>query len=103
VTVPTLARQQRGYVIMKAYSVLVEQEDYWFIGRVLGREGVTTQGRSLDELVFMLREAILLMWREKDVQLELLVPGKAVTSFEGRKKAQIAKPRRQSKKPAPAN
>ena len=87
----------------KLYHVLIEQEDDWFIGRVLEREGVTTQGRSLDELVFMLRDAIFLMWREKDVQLELLVPGKAVTSFERRKKSRKAtKLRIQSKKPAPA-
>ena len=67
---------------MKLYHVLVEQEDEWFIGRVLEREGITTQGRSLDELVFMLRDAIALMWNDKDVQLELVVPGKAKTSFE---------------------
>jgi predicted RNase H-like HicB family nuclease len=87
---------------MKLYHVQIEQEDDWFIGRVLEREGVTTQGRSLDELVFMLRDAIFLMWREKDVQLELLVPGKAVTSFERRKRSQTAKPRIHSKKPVSA-
>lgn len=67
---------------MKLYHVTVEQEDNWFIGRVLEREGLTTQGRSLDELVYMVRDAIALMWNEKDVQLELLVPSKTVTSFE---------------------
>lgn len=82
---------------MKLYHVLVEQEDDWFIGRVLEREGITTQGRSLDELVFMVRDAIKLMWNEKNVQLELLVPEEAITSFErrraGRNAARTSKPR----------
>jgi predicted RNase H-like HicB family nuclease len=59
---------------MNLYHVLVTQEDRWLIGRVLEREGITTQGRSLDELVFMVRDAIRLMWNEKAVQLELVVP-----------------------------
>lgn len=70
---------------MKVYHVQVEQEDAWFIGRVLEREGVTTQGRSLDELVYMVRDAIGLMWNEKNVQLELVVPREAMTSFEQRR------------------
>ncbi len=61
---------------MKLYHVLVEQEDDWYIGRVLERGGVTTQGRTLDELVLMLRDAIEALWREKNVQLELLLPPK---------------------------
>jgi predicted RNase H-like HicB family nuclease len=63
---------------MKIYHVQISQEDKWFIGRVLEREGITTQGRTLDELVFMIRDAIELMWNERDVHLELLVPGKAI-------------------------
>jgi len=59
---------------MKLYHVLIAREDRWLIGRVLEREGITTQGRSLDELVFMVRDAIRLMWNEKGVQLELVVP-----------------------------
>jgi hypothetical protein len=59
---------------MKLYHVLVTQEDRWLIGRVLEKEGITTQGKSLDELVFMVRDAIRLMWDEKSVQLELVVP-----------------------------
>lgn len=59
---------------MKLYHVPVEQEDNWFVGRVLERPGVTTQGRTLDELVFMVRDAIAAMWDEKDVQLELILP-----------------------------
>jgi predicted RNase H-like HicB family nuclease len=59
---------------MKLYHVAVEQEDDWYIGRVLERGGVTTQGRTLDELVIMLRDAIELMWEETDSYLELVVP-----------------------------
>jgi predicted RNase H-like HicB family nuclease len=71
---------------MKCYHVLVEQDDQWFIGQVLERDGVITQGRSLDELLFMLRDAIALMWREKNVQLEFIIPNGAITSFERRKR-----------------
>jgi len=77
---------------MKLYHVLVEQEDKWFIGRVLEREGLTTQGRSLDELLFMVRDAIELMWNEKGVELEFVVPGKALTARE-RRQAQPASKR----------
>jgi predicted RNase H-like HicB family nuclease len=79
---------------MKLYHVLVEQEDKWFIGRVLEREGITTQGRSLDELVFMVRDAIAQMWNETTVQLELLIPNSAITAFERRKLSKS--PRRQA-------
>ena len=58
---------------MKLYHVTVVQEDDWYVGRVLERCGVTTQGRTLDELVFMLRDAIEALWNEKDVQLEMLL------------------------------
>lgn len=71
---------------MKLYHVRVEQEDKWFVGRVLERGGITTQGRTLDELIFMVRDAIELMWNEKGVELELFVPGKTVTAYERRKK-----------------
>lgn len=68
------------------YHVQVTQEDDWFIGRVLERDGVTTQGRSLDELVFMIRDAIELMWRERDVHLELIVPGGTKTKSRKRRR-----------------
>jgi predicted RNase H-like HicB family nuclease len=71
---------------MKLYHVQVAQEDEWFIGRMLELEGITTQGRSLDELVFMVRDAIALMWNERDVQLELIVPQKARTTFERKRR-----------------
>lgn len=61
---------------MKVYHVEIVQDDGWYVGRVMDRPGVTTQGRSLDELVFMLRDAIALMWREKHVHLELVLGSK---------------------------
>ena len=76
---------------MKLYHVLVEQEDKWFIGRVLEREGITTQGRSLDELLFMVRDAIELMWNERGVELEFVVPGRALTALERRKAMPVSK------------
>ena len=84
---------------MKLYHVLVEQEDKWFIGRVLEREGITTQGRSLDELLFMVRDAIELMWNEKGVELEFVVPGGALTARERRKAPPAAKRRTARKRP----
>ena len=59
---------------MKHFHVAVIRDEGWFVGRVLDRPGVTTQGRTLDELVLMLRDAIELMWRVKDAHLELILP-----------------------------
>ena len=88
---------------MKFYHVAVEQDDGWFIGRVLDREGITTQGRSLDELLYMVRDAIELMWDERGVQLELIIPNKAVTAFERRKHAApLKKPKAPRRRPARA-
>jgi predicted RNase H-like HicB family nuclease len=82
---------------MKLYHVMVEQDEGWFIGRVLEREGITTQGRTLDEPVYMVRDAIALTWDEKQVQLELLVPSEAKTSFETRRNGSRRKAGRTSK------
>lgn len=58
---------------MTLYHVAVHREDKWYVGRVLERTGVTTQGRTLDELVSMLRDAIKTLWGEDDVHLELVL------------------------------
>lgn len=58
---------------MSSYHVLVQEEDGWYIGRVLERSGITTQGRTLDELVLMVRDAIKLMWNEGNAALELVL------------------------------
>jgi predicted RNase H-like HicB family nuclease len=76
---------------MKLYHVNVEEDEGWFIGRVLEREGITTQGRSLDELIYMVRDAIELMWNERGVQLELLIPSNAVSAFERRRRAKTTR------------
>ena len=83
---------------MNLYHVLVEREDKWFVGRVLERHGVTTQGRSLDELVFMVRDAIELMWNEKDVQLELVVPSRTLTSPNRRRASGSGNTRRKARR-----
>ena len=85
---------------MKQYHVLVDQEDGWFIGRVLERDGVTTQGRTLDELVFMIRDAVQLMWNERSVQLELLIPSGAVVKGKPGKPSSDGKARRSTKRAA---
>ncbi|MDO8630889.1 MAG: hypothetical protein Q7R41_10385 [Phycisphaerales bacterium] len=64
---------------MKLYHVAVHREDNWYIGRVLERAGLTTQGRTLDELVEMLRDAIEALWAEKAVQLELILMADVAT------------------------
>lgn len=58
---------------MTLYHVAVHREDKWYVGRVLERAGVTTQGRTLDELVSMLRDAIKTLWAEDNVHLELVL------------------------------
>jgi predicted RNase H-like HicB family nuclease len=71
---------------VKVYHVEVIRDDEWYVGRVMDRPGVTTQGRSLDELVFMLRDAIELMWHERTVHLELAIGSKVrVPSSRARK------------------
>ncbi len=68
---------------MKVYHVEVIRDEDWYVGRIMDRPGVTTQGRSLDELVFMLRDAIALMWREKNVHLELSIGSKVLVAHAG--------------------
>jgi hypothetical protein len=63
---------------MKLYQVAVHRVDQWYVGRELERSGVTTQARTLGELVFMLQDAFEVPRGERDVQLELvLAPGAA--------------------------
>jgi predicted RNase H-like HicB family nuclease len=62
---------------MSVYHVQVIFDDGWYVGRVLERPGITTQGKTLDELVAMLRDAIEGAWGEKGVGLELVLPAAA--------------------------
>ena len=46
----------------KSYHVLVQRDEDWYIGHVLDREGVTTQGRTLEEFrLYIAKLAILLL------------------------------------------
>lgn len=80
---------------MKVLHVKVEQDDGWFIGQGLEEPGIITQGRSLDELVFMLRDAVEAMFDQKDVEIELLLSprlkfGKTTSRKTSRKPAKVA-------------
>jgi len=57
---------------------------------VLERPGITTQTRTLDGLVEMLRDAIRELWREKSVALELLTPARESGVGEVKKKRRKA-------------
>ena len=59
---------------MRVYHVAVEQEDDWYCARALEDAAVFTQGRTLDEIVENVREVVELLYQDKDVQIELLVP-----------------------------
>lgn len=84
---------------MSLYHVLVTKEDRWYIGRVLERQGVTTQGRTLDELVLMLRDAIDLMWHERNPSLELVLSGKLAVNAKATR-GRTRKPLRTKRKAA---
>ncbi|MGH7214237.1 MAG: type II toxin-antitoxin system HicB family antitoxin [Tepidisphaeraceae bacterium] len=79
---------------VKVYHVQLQHDQGWYVGRILERAGVTTQGRTLDELVYMVRDAIALMWGEKNVHLELIVSPEITGLPKGRKRpARRAVPR----------
>lgn len=66
---------------MKTCDVKVIGHSRWFIAEVAGlrafsdgKGGVVTQGRDLDELAFMVRDAIELLTDEKDFDIQLLLP-----------------------------
>lgn len=75
---------------MKSYHVKVEIDNGWYVGRVLERPGITTQARTLDGLVEMLRDAIKELWRERSVALELLMPARVAGSGDTKKKRRKA-------------
>ena len=59
---------------MKVYHVMLEREDDWFSASAMEDPAVFTQGKSLDEIIANIREVADLMYGEKDVQVELIVP-----------------------------
>jgi len=65
----------------KSYKVKVTYDAGWYVGEVAGlraftggKGGVITQGRDLDELAFMVRDAVALLTDETDIALQLLLP-----------------------------
>lgn len=60
---------------MKIYHVIVESaEDGWLAAHALEDDSVHTQGRTLDEITANIREVADLLYGEKEVQVELVVP-----------------------------
>lgn len=72
---------------MSCYHVEVKQDGAWYVGRVLERGGVVTQGKSLDELTYMVRDAIVAMWGDGEAQLELIVSSNVKTKVGHRRRA----------------
>lgn len=60
---------------MKTYRVKVVQgEDGWLVAKVTNLRGAITQGRDLNELTFMVRDAIGCLTETQDFAVQLLVP-----------------------------
>lgn len=59
---------------MKVLHVKVEQDSGWYIAQGLEEPGVITQGRTLDEIVANVREVVELMFDQKGIEIELLLP-----------------------------
>ena len=74
---------------MKLFHANVIKSGRWLVARTLEEPRITTQGRNLDELVFMVRDAIELMTGETDIHLELILPPK-VAGAKGRRAATAA-------------
>jgi len=51
----------------------LNREHGWHTERALKRSGATTQARTLDEVVDMIRDASDALWAERDVPLELVL------------------------------
>ena len=84
---------------MKVYRIAVEQEDDWFCLSAVNDPGVYTQARSLDEAIFMVRDVVELLYGERDIQIELVVPPDITTPFERRWAARQRKKAAAKRKP----
>ena len=71
---------------MKVYHVSVHREGTWYCVQALEDRAVITQGRTLDEVVFNLRDAELLHG-DKDVHIELILPPSLKIGPTGARKA----------------
>jgi predicted RNase H-like HicB family nuclease len=59
---------------MKVYHVAVESSEGWYAAHALEDSSVITQGRTLDEVILNVREVVDLLYGEKAVQVELILP-----------------------------
>ena len=59
---------------MRVYHVMAEREDGWYVARAMEDANVFTQARTLEEIIVNIREVADLMYGEKQVQIELVVP-----------------------------
>ena len=84
---------------MKVYRIAVEPEDDWFCLSAVNDPGVYTQARSLDEAIFMVRDVVELLYGERDIQIELVVPPDITTPFERRWTARQRKKAAAKRKP----
>jgi predicted RNase H-like HicB family nuclease len=78
---------------MKVYHVTLQVEDGWYCAQAMEDPAVFTQGRSLDEVTANVREVADLLYGEKDVQVELIVPPSIRIGAGGAKGKPISKPR----------
>lgn len=57
---------------MKTYHIRVSQgEDGWLVAQALNLRGAITQGRDLDEIAFMIRDAVELLTQTRNFGLVL--------------------------------
>ena len=60
---------------MRFYHVIVEQSDGWLAALALEDDSVHTQGKTLDEITANIRDAAQLICGDKDIHVELMIPG----------------------------
>ena len=89
---------------MRVYHVIVESGEDWYCARALEDPSIFTQGQTLDDITENLREVVELMYGEKQVQIELVIPPRATAaasrSHVGRRRASNDTPK--SRRPAHA-
>jgi predicted RNase H-like HicB family nuclease len=59
---------------MKIYHVTLDREEGWYAAHALEDPSVITQGRTIDEVIVNVREVAELLYGEKEVQVELILP-----------------------------
>jgi predicted RNase H-like HicB family nuclease len=74
---------------MKVYHVIVDKDGPWYCAKAMEDPAVFTQARSFDEIIDNIREVAELMYGEKEVQIELVVPPRVVPKTKRRKGARV--------------